>query len=76
MNTQDRVIIARALHVAANSFGHVIGEHDELVETLTDAGFADTARRVDAIMDRIGGETHKEIRTNWRRELQVVSDGL
>ena len=71
-----RAVIAQALHVAANSFGHVIGEHEELVETLRNAGFADAARKVDAVFDEAdasGTAPHNVIRARWREALRRVS---
>jgi len=74
-----RAVIAQALHVAANSFGHVIGEHQELVETLHNAGFADAARKVDALFDEVEGDgtaSHKVIRARWREALHRVSASI
>ena len=74
-----RAVIAQALHVAANSFGHVIGEHQELVETLHNAGFADAARKVDAVFDEVEGDgtaSHKVIRARWREALHRVSASI
>lgn len=74
-----RAVIAQALHVAANSFGHVIGEHQELVETLHNAGFADAARKVDAVLDEVEGDgtaSHKVIRARWREALHRVSASI
>lgn len=68
-----RAVIAQAIHVGANSFGHITGEHEELVETLTNAGFPAAAQRVDAILDEIGGGDHCEVRLNWLRELRNLS---
>lgn len=68
-------IIRVARHRAANSFGHVIGEHEELVETLTDAGFPAYAKKVDAIFDQLGGRNHKEIRACYIKLLtKVIGD--
>lgn len=66
-----RAIIARAIHVGANSFGHVIGEHEELVEDLRISGFTDAADKVDAI--EFFGANHKEIRALWLEALRQVS---
>lgn len=68
-------IINRALHVAANSFGHVIGEHEDLVEELRAAGFNAEADQVEAAFDTVGGANHNEIRANWRKAIRAVLDG-
>lgn len=75
-----RAIIAQAIHAGANSFGHVTGEHEELVETLRNAGFARAASAVDQVMDEIedqtmgdGTATHKVIRSRWLEALRRVS---
>lgn len=71
-----RAIIAQAIHVGANSFGHVIGEHEELVETLRNAGYEDAADKVDPVIDAIGGENHKQIRASWLKALRNVSASI
>lgn len=71
-----RAIIAQAIHVGANSSGHVIGEHEELVETLHNAGFLQAAVMVDAIIDGLGGSNHKEIRSNWLAGLRQISASI
>lgn len=71
-----RAVIARALHVGANSWGGVIGEHEELVETLRNAGYPATAIKVDNVLDAIGGNNHKEIRKNWLEALRKVSSSI
>jgi len=68
-----RAVIASAIHAGANSFGHVIGEHEQLVEILRDAGYADAAGKVDAVFETIGGDNHKAIRRSWLEKLREVS---
>lgn len=69
-------IIRTAQRVAANSFGHVIGEHEELVDTLRAEGHHDIALHVDAVIDMIGGANHKEIRKAYIGALDVILAGL
>lgn len=71
-----RAVIARAIHVGANSFGDVIGEHEELVETLRNAGFIHAANRVDAVYDKLSGQPQKEKRKNWLELLRGVSASI
>lgn len=83
MAAAARAIIARAIHVGANSFGHVIGEHEELVEELRNAGYLDAARLVDEELDTIADEamgdgtaTHKVIRSRWLDAMRRVSAAI
>lgn len=71
-----RAIIAQAIHVGANSFGGIIGEHEELVETLRNAGYPIAARKVDAVYDTLEGSDYKVVRKAWLAALRDVSATL
>lgn len=71
-----RVLIARAIYTGANSFGGVIGEHEELVETLRNAGYLTAAHKVDAVYETLRGGNHQELRAAWLAALRGVSAAL
>lgn len=71
-----RAIIAQAIHAGANSFGGVIGEHEELVETLRNAGYLTAAHKVDAVYDTLDASNHKAVRKSWLAALRDVSAAL
>ncbi|WP_042857981.1 hypothetical protein [Dickeya sp. NCPPB 3274] len=71
-----RAVIARATHVAANSFGGVIGEHEELVETLRKAGFTSIVSVVDAIYEGVCVASQDTTRKSWIAKLHQISADL
>lgn len=71
-----RAIVAQAIHAGANSFGGVIGEHEELVETLRNAGYLTAAHKVDAVYDTLDASNHKAVRKSWLAALRDVSAAL
>ena len=71
-----RAIIAQVIHAGANSFGGVIGEHEELVETLRNAGYLTAAHKVDAVYDTLDASNHKAVRKSWLAALRDVSAAL
>ena len=74
-----RSIIMRAIHVAANSFGGVIGEAEELVGDLTKIGRADLGLKVESLMDAVECDINKEHdaqRANFRRCLHAIANAL
>lgn len=74
-----RAIIMRTIHVAANSFGGVIGEAEELVVDLTKIGRADLGLKVESLMDAVECDINKEHdaqRANFRRGLHAIANAL
>ena len=74
-----RAIIMRAIHVAANSFGGVIGEAEELVVDLTKIGRADLGLKVESLMDAVECHINKEHdaqRANFCRGLHAIANAL
>lgn len=71
-----RAVIAQAIHAGANSFGGVIGEHEDLVETLRNAGYLTAAHKVDAVYDTLDTSNHKTMRKSWLEALRDVSAAL
>lgn len=68
-------MIKASIHASANSFGHVVGEFEELVEQLAAAGFPQASEKVDSIFEELGGANHIEIRACYISKLkQVVAE--
>jgi len=73
-----RFILRRWAHIAANSFGYVIGECDDLMEALDNAGHHVLAEKVGNLYDKIHAATttHKGERRNWAEQLRTLASGL
>lgn len=65
-------MIKQAIFESANSFGHVIGEFEKLVEQLAAAGFPQVSEKVDSIFEELGGANHIEIRACYITKLRGV----
>lgn len=69
---RDRIIIRAAATRAANSFGHVIGEWEDLCEQLPVKYNA----RLSDLFDNLSGDNHKEIRKNFVKALHNLADSI
>lgn len=71
-------ILRRWANIGANSFGGVIGECDDLMEALDNAGHHQLAEKVGYMYDAVKETTttHKGERRNWVNNLQGMANRL